>query len=93
MASIVLLLSELLGGESASVLAADRYIMGGGRLGLGEFRPAAAAAESSPAAKRDGRPVGGQQRAAAGTEGAREEKEESFEDLAVSRIAVDAMWP
>ena len=85
MASIVLLLSELLGGESASVLAADRYIMGGGRLGLGEFRPAAAAAESSP--------VGGQQRAAAGTEGAREEKEESFEDLAVSRIAVDAMWP
>ena len=46
MASIVLLLSELLGGESASVLAADRYIMGGGRLGLGEFRPAAAAAES-----------------------------------------------
>ena len=84
MASIVLLLSELLGGESASVLAADRYIMGGGRLGLGEFRPTAAAAESSP--------VGGQQRAAAGTEGAREE-EESFEDLAVSRIAVDAMWP
>ena len=68
--------------------------MGGGRLGLVEFRPAAAAAESSPspAAKRDGRPVGGQQRAAAGTEGARE-KEESFEDLAVSRIAVDAMWP
>ena len=95
MASIVLLLSELLGGESASVLAADRYIMGGGRLGLVEVRPAAAAAESSPspAAKRDGRPVGGQQRAAAGTEGAREEKEESFEDLAVSRIAVDAMWP
>ncbi|PAN31444.1 hypothetical protein GQ55_5G422500 [Panicum hallii var. hallii] len=85
MASIVLLLSELLGGESASVLAADRYITGG-RLSLGEFRPAVTEA------KRDGRVVG------AGTEGAREEKqqgrkEESFEDLAVSRIAVDVMWP
>ena len=36
MASIVLLLSELLGGESASVLAADRYITGGGRAGADE---------------------------------------------------------
>jgi hypothetical protein len=35
------------------------------------------------------------QRAAAGTEPVREDKkrEESFEDLAVSRIAVDIMWP
>ncbi|CAL4950567.1 unnamed protein product [Urochloa decumbens] len=83
MASIVLLLSELLGGESASVLAADRYIMGG-RLSLGEFRPAV----TSASAKVEG------QRAAAGTEEEKKQrKEESFEDLAVSRIAVDVMWP
>jgi hypothetical protein len=88
MASIVLLLSELLGGESASVLAADRYIMGG-RLSLGRefFRPAAM--EASAAKQQSQRP-------AAGT-GEEEEKQsakvESFEDLAVSRIAVDVMWP
>ncbi|CAO2180344.1 unnamed protein product [Urochloa humidicola] len=81
MASIVLLLSELLGGESASVLAADRYIMGG-RLSLGEFRPAVAVTS----AKVEG------QRAAAGTEQKKQGKEESFEDLAASRIAVDVMW-
>ena len=80
MASIVLLLSELLGGESASVLAADRYITGGGRLGLGEFRPAVTEA---PAPGRRARPEEKQQG----------RKEESFEDLAVSRIAVDVMWP
>ncbi|CAO2185020.1 unnamed protein product [Urochloa humidicola] len=89
MASIVLLLSELLGGESASVLAADRYIMGG-RLSLGDFRPAVTSASGK---------AGAQQRAAAGTEQAREgdntkqRKEESFEDLAESMIAVDVMWP
>ncbi|CAO2162079.1 unnamed protein product [Urochloa humidicola] len=83
MASIVLLLSELLGGESASVLAADRYIMGG-RLSLGEFRPAVAVTSAS--AKVEG------QRAAAGTEQKKQGKEESFEDLAASRIAVDVMW-
>ncbi|RLN21932.1 uncharacterized protein C2845_PM07G05910 [Panicum miliaceum] len=89
MASIVLLLSELLGGESSSMVAADRYIMGG-RLSLGEFRRPTVA--EAPAAKRDGRVVG------AATEEVREEekqgrKEESFEDLAVSRMAVDVMWP
>ncbi|CAL4976941.1 unnamed protein product [Urochloa decumbens] len=85
MASIVLLLSELLGGESASVLAADRYIMGG-RLSLGEFRPAVTPASAK---------VEGQRAAAAGTEEEKKKqrKEESFEDLAVSRIAVDVMWP
>lgn len=86
MASIVLLLSELLGGESASVLAASRYI--GGHRSPGEFRPAVTEPAAS-AKQQDGR------HAAAGTE--REEKrrkqEESFEDLAVSRIAVDVMWP
>ncbi|KAF8724157.1 hypothetical protein HU200_021173 [Digitaria exilis] len=84
MASIVLLLSELLGGESASVLAADRYIMGGQRLGLGEFRPAVA---SAAATREDGR------LAEQAPEGMKQSKEESFEDLEVSRIAVDVMWP
>ncbi|RCV24020.1 hypothetical protein SEVIR_5G050700v4 [Setaria viridis] len=87
MASIVLLLSELLGGESASVLAADRYIMGG-RLSLGrEFRPAVTEAS---AAKQSERPAAGAERA---REEEKQRKEESFEDLAVSRIAVDVMWP
>nr|CAB3476819.1 unnamed protein product [Digitaria exilis] len=94
MASIVLLLSELLGGERASVLAADRYIMGGQRLGLGEFRPAVA---SASAARQDGRLAGGPPAAAGAaeqvTEGMKQGKEESFEDLEVSRIAVDVMWP
>lgn len=95
MASIVLLLSELLGGESASVLAAERY-MGGGHGSLpGEFRPAVTEA---PAAKLGQRPVEDQHAAAAGTtervRDGRKRKEESFEDLAVSRIAVDGvMWP
>ena len=85
MASIVLLLSELLGGESASVLAADRYITGGGRLGLGEFRPTVA--EAPAPAKRGA--------AAEGVPGQtkQEREQESFEDLAVPRIAVDVMWP
>jgi hypothetical protein len=73
MASIVLLLSELMGG----------------RLSLGRefFRPAAM--EASAAKQQSQRP-------AAGTEEEEEKqsaKVESFEDLAVSRIAVDVMWP
>jgi len=83
MASIVLLLSELLGGESASVLAADRYITGGGRLGLGEFRPTVAEAPAKRGAAAEGAP--GQTK--------QEREQESFEDLAVPRIAVDVMWP
>ncbi|RCV24019.1 hypothetical protein SETIT_5G051200v2 [Setaria italica] len=83
MASIVLLLSELLGGESASVLAADRYIMGA-RLSPREFRPAVTEASAT---KQNERP-------ATGTGRAREERgKESFEDLASSRIEVDVMWP
>ncbi|KAG8045172.1 hypothetical protein GUJ93_ZPchr0008g11958 [Zizania palustris] len=79
MASIVLLLSELLGGESTSVTAANWY-MGG--HSLREFRPAAAA----PASKGE--------RPADAVEEERKRKEETFEDLAaVSRIAVDVMWP
>ncbi|CAL4950566.1 unnamed protein product [Urochloa decumbens] len=92
MASIVLLLSELLGVESASVLAADRYIMGG-RLSLGESCPAVTeAASASASAKQQERLVGGQ-RVAAETGQKKQRKEESFEDLAVCRIAVDVMWP
>jgi hypothetical protein len=86
MASTLLLLSELLGGESASVLAADRYIMGG-RLSPREFRPAVTEVSSASATKQNERP-------AVGT--VQEEKrgrEESFEDLAASRIQVDVMWP
>ncbi|CAL4957315.1 unnamed protein product [Urochloa decumbens] len=90
MASIVLLLSELLGVESASVLAANRYIMGG-RLSLGEFCPAVTEAASA-SAKQQERLVGGQ-RVAAGTDQKKQRKEEPFEDLAVCRIAVDVMWP
>jgi hypothetical protein len=88
MASIVLLLSELLGGESASVLAAERYM--GGHRSLGEFRPAVT--EAPP--KRAQRLAEGQ-RAAAGTERAREEgkDDDSFEDLTLPRVAVDIMWP
>ncbi|KAG0537216.1 hypothetical protein BDA96_03G129400 [Sorghum bicolor] len=94
MASIVLLLSELLGGESASVLAAERY-MSGHRCLAGEFRPAVTEAPGT----RQGQRlvvVADQHAAAAGTERARvreEDKEESFEDLAASRFAVDVMWP
>ncbi|CAD6232044.1 unnamed protein product [Miscanthus lutarioriparius] len=92
MASIVLLLSELLGGESASVLAAERYM--GGHRSLGDFRPAVTEAP----ANQGRRPVEDQHAAAAGTELVRAEedkkrKEDPFEDLAVSRIAVDIMWP
>ncbi|XP_062208382.1 uncharacterized protein LOC133909851 [Phragmites australis] len=86
MASIVLLLSELLGGESASVLAANRY-MGG--HSLREFRPAVTEAS----AKVGARPAGADHAAAAGTGREEKRKEESFEDLLVSRIAVDVMWP
>ncbi|EAY73426.1 hypothetical protein OsI_01306 [Oryza sativa Indica Group] len=83
MASIVLLLSELLGGESTSVMAADWYMSG---HSLREFRPVAAAPAAAAAA------VAKCERPAA--EAAGEKKEESFEDLAaVSRIAVDVMWP
>jgi hypothetical protein len=87
MASIVLLLSELLGGESASVLAAERYM--GGHRSLGEFRPAVT--EAPP--KRAQRLAEGQR--AAGTERAREEgkDDDSFEDLTLPRVAVDIMWP
>lgn len=84
MASIVLLLSELLGGESTSVMAADWYMSG---HSLREFRPVAAAPAAAAAAA-----VAKCERPAA--EAAGEKKEESFEDLAaVSRIAVDVMWP
>uniref|UniRef100_J3KYL3 Uncharacterized protein n=1 Tax=Oryza brachyantha TaxID=4533 RepID=J3KYL3_ORYBR len=50
MASIVLLLSELLGGESTSVMAADWYMRG---HSLREFRPVAVAAKAGerPAAE------------------------------------------
>ncbi|KAJ1283228.1 hypothetical protein BS78_03G112300 [Paspalum vaginatum] len=88
MASIVLLLSELLGGESATVLAANRYISG-----HRSFVGAVTASSSSSAARQDVRPV--EDRRAAASK-AREEKkasDDSFEDLAVSRIAVDVMWP
>uniref|UniRef100_A0A0D9Y6I0 Uncharacterized protein n=1 Tax=Oryza glumipatula TaxID=40148 RepID=A0A0D9Y6I0_9ORYZ len=83
MASIVLLLSELLGGESTSVMAADWYMSG---HSLREFRPVAAAAAAAAAVAKCERPAA----EAAGEK----KKEESFEDLAaVSRIAVDVMWP
>ncbi|BAD81190.1 unknown protein [Oryza sativa Japonica Group] len=83
MASIVLLLSELLGGESTSVMAADWYMSG---HSLREFRPVAAAPAAAAAVAKCERPAA----EAAGEK----KKEESFEDLAaVSRIAVDVMWP
>uniref|UniRef100_A0A0D9UZD9 Uncharacterized protein n=1 Tax=Leersia perrieri TaxID=77586 RepID=A0A0D9UZD9_9ORYZ len=82
MASIVMLLSELLGGESTSVMAAEWY-MGG--HSLREFRPAAAVAMGE-------RPAGEARRSEAVVE--KKAKEETFDDLAaVSRIAVDVMWP
>uniref|UniRef100_A0A0E0FJU2 Uncharacterized protein n=1 Tax=Oryza nivara TaxID=4536 RepID=A0A0E0FJU2_ORYNI len=85
MASIVLLLSELLGGESTSVMAADWYMSG---HSLREFRPVAAAPAAAAAAA-----VAKCERPAAEAAGEKK-KEESFEDLAaVSRIAVDVMWP
>uniref|UniRef100_A0A0E0JGS5 Uncharacterized protein n=1 Tax=Oryza punctata TaxID=4537 RepID=A0A0E0JGS5_ORYPU len=86
MASIVLLLSELLGGESTSVMAADWYMSG---HSLREFRPAVAAPAAAAAV------VGKCERPAAEAgEKKKATKEESFEDLAaVSRIAVDVMWP
>uniref|UniRef100_A0A0D9UZD7 Uncharacterized protein n=1 Tax=Leersia perrieri TaxID=77586 RepID=A0A0D9UZD7_9ORYZ len=83
MASIVLLLSELLAGDSTSVMAAEWY-MGG--HSLREFRPVAA----SPAVGE--RPAGEARNSEVVEE--KKAKEESFEDLAdVSRIAVDVMWP
>ncbi|EES00539.1 hypothetical protein BDA96_03G129300 [Sorghum bicolor] len=94
MASIMLLLSELLGGESASVLAAERYM--GGQQSLRELRSAAVTGPAAAAANKqdEQRP----EAAAAGT--ARCEcqetrnNEESLGDLAVSRVAVDLiMWP
>lgn len=85
MASIVLLLSELMGCESASVLAANRYI---GGQSLGEFRPAV-----TDAPRQSERPAETADRAGTGREEEKQAKEESFEDLAMSRIAVDVMWP
>lgn len=86
MASIVLLLSELLGGAgSASMLAANCY-MGG--HSLREFRPAAATGERAPAEPK--------LRGTTSTEAKDEEPSSSLEleDLsAVSRISVDVMWP
>ena len=81
MASIVLLLSELLGGESAaSVLAAERYMAGHQSL-RESFQPAVTIAAPS---------VSGTARC----EEAMNIEEESFEDLAVSRVALDdLMWP
>ncbi|KQK03790.1 uncharacterized protein LOC100826026 [Brachypodium distachyon] len=89
MASIVLLLSELLGGAGSNgVLAANCYA---GGQSLREFRPVAAAvvAKDEPAAA-----AGKREAAAAPEDKRKEEQEESFEDLAaMSRIAVDVMWP
>ncbi|XP_047055921.1 uncharacterized protein LOC124662078 [Lolium rigidum] len=85
MASIVLLLSELLGGAgSTSMLAANCYV---GGHSLREFRPAPAAAKGQRAPPATGAKQGAA--AAVATE-----EESSFEDLAaISRIAVDVMWP
>jgi hypothetical protein len=82
MASIVLLLSELLGGAgSTSMLAANCYV---GGHSLREFRPTAVAAKGERA------PATGAKQGS----GAAQAKEEAFEDLAaISRIAVDVMWP
>lgn len=85
MASIVLLLSELLGGAgSTSMLAANCY-MGG--HSLREFRPAAAKGERAPAEPK--------LRGTTSTEA--KDGEPSSLDLeglsAVSRISVDVMWP
>ncbi|CAO2162080.1 unnamed protein product [Urochloa humidicola] len=88
MASVVLLLSELLGCESASMLAADRYIMGGRLSSPREFRPAVTAA-ASPAKQDERRPGAG-----TGPEQRRNSEESfEFENLAASRIEIDVMWP
>ncbi|KAG8052448.1 hypothetical protein GUJ93_ZPchr0001g30174 [Zizania palustris] len=86
MASIVMLVSELLGRESTGVLAANWY-MGG--HSLREFRPTAAAAPA-PAGVKSERPA----EARSSDVDEDKKRKESFEDLAaVSRIAVDVMWP
>ncbi|XP_047055815.1 uncharacterized protein LOC124661969 [Lolium rigidum] len=89
MASIVLLLSELLGGAgSTSMLAANCYVSG---HSLREFRPAPVAAAAAAKGQRAPPATGAKQGAAAGEA---KEEESSFEDLAaISRIAVDVMWP
>ncbi|CAL4964290.1 unnamed protein product [Urochloa decumbens] len=88
MASIVLLLSELLGGESASVLAADRYILGGHLISRPrEFWPAVTEEEEASTTTKQN------ERQAAATGREQKRNEESFEDLAASRIEVDVMWP
>jgi hypothetical protein len=86
MASIVLLLSELLGGAgSTSMLAANCYV---GGHSLRDFRPAAVAAKGEWA------PATGTRQGAGAAEAKAKEEECSFEDLAaISRIAVDVMWP
>ncbi|CAM0880777.1 unnamed protein product [Alopecurus aequalis] len=77
MASILLLLSELLGGAgSTSMLAANCY-MGG--HSLRDFRPAAATA----AAKVERAPA----------TGAKEEESSFEDLAAISTMAVDVMWP
>ena len=87
MASILLLLSELLGGaRSTSKLAANCYI---GGHSLREFRPAAATAAANLGARA---PATGAKQGTGAAEA--KEEESSFEDLAaISRIGVDAMWP
>ncbi|CAL4976940.1 unnamed protein product [Urochloa decumbens] len=90
MASIVLLLSELLGGESASVLAADRYILGGHLISRPrEFWPAVTEEEEASTTTTTKQ----NERQAAATGREQKRNEESFEDLAASRIEVDVMWP
>uniref|UniRef100_A0A0D9UZD8 Uncharacterized protein n=1 Tax=Leersia perrieri TaxID=77586 RepID=A0A0D9UZD8_9ORYZ len=82
MASIVQLLSELIGGESTSAMAAEWY-MGG--HSLREFRPSPAVGEQPADEARKSGVVEVEEKKA---------KEESFEDFAaVSRISVDVMWP
>jgi len=81
MASIALLLSELLGGDSAGVLAAERYITGGGRLSPRDelLRPAVTeASAASPATRQK-------------EQGPEKRDGEPLEDLAASRIEVDVM--
>ncbi|KAM3027368.1 hypothetical protein ACUV84_031656 [Puccinellia chinampoensis] len=89
MASILLLLSELLGGaRSTSKLAANCYI---GGHSLREFRPAAAATAAANLGARAPATTGAKQ---GGGAAEAKEEESSFEDLAaISRIGVDAMWP
>ncbi|GJN06286.1 hypothetical protein PR202_ga23997 [Eleusine coracana subsp. coracana] len=82
MASIVLLLPELLGCESDGVLAADRY-MSGQSLGekLQNESPPAGAGRACTCTRRE------EERRQAN------EEDQSFEDLAASRVVVDVMWP